>query len=84
MPIVPVSAALGSCASTIAKCSGRTPRSTGASIAPGFALTPTRAVRPPGSASVAAPPSTEATPTEKKFMLGEPMKAATNLLAGWL
>ena len=40
--------------------------------------------RPPGRTTLAVRPLIAAMSTGKKFMLGEPMKAATNLLAGAL
>ena len=47
-------------------------------------VTPTSAVRPPGRTTLAVRPFIAAMSTPKKFMPGEPMKAATNLLAGVL
>ena len=45
---------------------------------------PISTVRPPGRTTLAVRPLIAAMSTGKKFMLGEPMKAATNLLAGAL
>ena len=66
----------------MARCSGRTPSS--AERASALALTPISAVRPPGRTTLAVFAFKAATPTLRKFMPGEPMKAATNLFAGAL